>query len=60
MKTKNLYAYIFIILVFAFPFRYAMISQTGSNVLNVLCLAITIIGLMIFMASVMTDGKEEN
>lgn len=56
MKTKT-FAYILIILVYTFPFRYAVISPTGSNAINLLCMIATVIGTLVFIFITSSDGN---
>jgi hypothetical protein len=57
MKKKIL-GLVFIIFIYAFPFRYAVLSPTGSNTFNLLCMIATVLGTLIFMAVAMSDGEE--
>ncbi len=58
MKSKVL-PIVFILLIFIFPFRYAMLDQTTSNPVNLLCAVATIIGTLIFMLISITDSSKE-
>jgi hypothetical protein len=55
MKTK-IFGYTLIALIYAFPFRYAVLEPTSSNTVNLLCLVATIFGILIFMGLMMKDG----
>ncbi len=55
---KNIFGFVFIALIYIFPFRYAFLAPTSSNVLNLLSIVVTIIGTLIFMGVMMTDGKD--
>jgi hypothetical protein len=58
MKKKILYL-VFIVLIYAFPFRYAVLSPTSSNTFNLICMVVTILGTLIFMGLAMGDDQEE-
>lgn len=57
MKTK-IFPVIFIVLIYLFPFRYAVLDPTSSNTINLLCGVTTIIGTLIFMLIAMDDGAK--
>jgi hypothetical protein len=59
MKTK-LISFVFILLIYLFPFRYAVLEPTSSNTVNLLCMIATVFGTLIFMGLTMTDGGAEN
>jgi hypothetical protein len=59
MKKKILYI-VFIMLIYAFPFRYAVLSPTSSNTFNLICMVVTILGTLIFMGLAMSDGENHN
>lgn len=48
MKTK-IFGYALIILIYVFPFRYAVLQPTPSNTVNLLCMLATVFGTLIFM-----------
>lgn len=58
MKKKIL-AILFIIFIYAFPFRYAVISPTKSNTFNLICMIVTIAGTLTFMVLTMSDGESQ-
>ncbi len=55
--NKRIFAYILIGLVFMFPFRYAMLEPTSSNVVNLVCFLATVLGFIVFLLLTITDGK---
>jgi uncharacterized membrane protein len=55
MKTK-IFGYVFIALIYAFPFRYAILDPTPSNTINLLCMIATIVGTLFFMGLMMSDN----
>lgn len=59
MKTK-IFGYALIILIYVFPFRYAVLQPTPSNTVNLLCMLATVFGTLIFMGIMMTDGKQHS
>jgi hypothetical protein len=59
MKTK-IFPYIFIALIYAFPFRYAILDPTSSNTVNLLCMVATVFGTLIFMGLTFTNGSEDD
>jgi hypothetical protein len=54
---KNVFGFVFIALIYLFPFRYALLEPTSSNVINLLSAVATIIGTLVFMGVMMDDGK---
>ena len=56
MKTK-IFPYVFIAVIYLFPFRYAFIEQQSTNTVNLLCFLATAFGTLIFYALTFTDGK---
>lgn len=56
MKTK-LFPYLLLAVIYFFPFRYAVLEPTSSNVTNLLCMIATIFGTLIFMGLTITDGS---
>ena len=61
LKTmkKQIFGYAFIAVIYAFPFRYAVLDPTSSNTVNLLCMVATVFGILIFMGIMMDDGKEK-
>ena len=59
MKTRKIYGLILIALVFAFPFRYSVLSPASSNTVNLMCMLAPILGTLGFMGLTITDGKEK-
>lgn len=57
MKTK-IFSFIFITLIYLFPFRYAVLEPTSSNTANLLCMIATVFGTLIFMGLTMTDSTQ--
>jgi hypothetical protein len=57
MKKKILY-FLLIAFIYAFPFRYAVLSPTSSNTFNLICMIVTVIGTLIFMLLAMGDGEQ--
>lgn len=60
MKTKKIYGILLIAFIYAFPFRYAVLSPTTSNPFNLICMIVTILGTLAFMGLTITDGHEEH
>jgi hypothetical protein len=54
---KRILAVLFIVLIYAFPFRYAVLSPTTSNTFNLICMIVTVLGTLIFMGIAMDDGE---
>ena len=57
MKTK-IFAYLFIAMIYVFPFRYAIIDPTPSFAVNLLCMIAVVFGTLIFMGLMLTDGEK--
>ena len=57
--NKKLFAYVLILLVFIFPFRYAVLTPTPNNMVNMVCFLATIIGFIVFMLMTFSEGKEK-
>ena len=54
MKTK-IPPYVLIGLVLLFPFRYAFLELTGPSPFSLLCMVVTIFGVLIFMLLTISD-----
>ena len=57
MKTK-IFAYLFIAVIYLFPFRYAILDPTPSFTVNLLCMIAVVFGTLIFMGLMITDGEK--
>jgi len=58
--NKKTFGIILIALVFLFPFRYAVLTPTSSNVVNLVCFLATVLGFIVFMLLTITDGKADH
>ena len=58
MKRK-IFAFVFIAVIYLFPFRYAVLEPTSSNTVNLLCMLATVFGTLIFMGLAMSDATTE-
>ena len=54
---KKIFPYLLLAVIYFFPFRYAVLSPTSSNVTNLLCMVATILGFLVFMGLTITDGE---
>lgn len=57
MKTK-IFAYLFIAVIYLFPFRYAILDPSPSFAVNLLCMIAVVFGTLIFMGLMLTDGEK--
>ncbi len=55
MKTR-IFSLILIVLIVLFPFRYAYITSSGSNALDLASMVVTIFGAMLLVA-IAPDNK---
>jgi hypothetical protein len=55
---KTILSLLFILFIYAFPFRYAVLSPTSSNTFNLICMIVTVLGTLIFMGVAMGDGEK--
>jgi len=53
---KKYFPYVLVALIYFVPFRYAVLEPTSSNLVNLLSMVASILGLLVFMGLTMTDG----
>ncbi len=58
MNNRKIFAYGLILFVFLVPFRFALLTPTNNNVINLVSFLATILGFIIFMLMTITEGKE--
>lgn len=54
---KKLFPYVLIAVIYFFPFRYAVLAPTSSNLVNLLSMVATILGTLVFVGLTTTDGE---